>query len=138
MITWTKRCQIWWLKEYPFFNGTIRYNEHKNVFVHNYINFKTLEEAQSHVIKAIVLIDPSQYKLTIHTKGWPNNIGEGKYIPLFLSGKKYLWVEGIHQAWRPITNYYSIRFPITKPLEEVEEWCLKIIKRHHVRFLNAM
>jgi hypothetical protein len=141
-MEWTKTKNVYWLKDYPFFNTSI---EHLSGGVYEgyhvgLLKFDTLENAKLFIgIRLNQLKFASTYAeisryITILDSGWPNNIGEGKYIHLFQKDEKYKWITGMRQPWRPTSNEYAIRFPFDTSKIEVENWAVKIWNRHLKRY----
>ena len=131
----------WCLKDYPFFNTTIRVDDYKGNqsyrldYQYEFKQFNNLKDAKSYVIKSIrkqsFIKDFSEIKsITIYDSGWPNNIGEGVYIKPYTKGIRYKWVCGMHQPWRSSSNSYSIRFPMNTSNQVLEDWIVKIYNKH--------
>ena len=140
-MKWTKSSGIYWLKDYPFFETYIKPESyHHQAFIVKHDSFSTLNEAKTFVLNGLRKLKPvdnyEQIKtiMIINESGWPNNIGDGFYVGLYIKGVKYKWVEGSFQPWRSPCNWYSIRFPMNTSIQYLEDWAVKTFNRHITRF----
>lgn len=138
------------MKKYPFFDTTIReitiYRSTRIVYEYDHKQFGNLQDAKEYVIRKLQKMEYVNKFSEIHhpavfyinTTGWPNNVGNGKYIKPYANNIRYIWIEGMHQPWRSSCNSYSIRFDFNTPQNILEEWCVKIYNRHLKRHLKIL
>lgn len=162
-MQWTERNlynrTVYYPKKFHFFEGYIIKNRYDSIPGHYYTlshdfreysdrQWNTLNEAKAFFIKVLkkefAKVDLKNLKylrnindiryVALRYKEYPGNIQGGRYWHDRL-WKKYHWIEGRFLVNNTVSNFYSIRFDITTPREEMTKYCIKILKRHIKRFL---
>lgn len=133
----------WWLKDYPFFDSNISYQDsyHKLDCYKKYKYkdnlFGKLEDAKAFVKMKLekscreYLQSGVMTNICISDGIWPNNTGDGKYFKN-QEYKKYHWIWGTYLPWISPCRWYAIRHNVGADIERIKT---KLLTRHCKRFL---